>query len=223
MSFSEVEHFSTILSGCESINAGGELTPNGHYASSVLKLHAQDEGLVAGQEGFTDAVKKGAKKTGEFVKKLFEAIKKWFADTFTSTKTKFKSIFDKAPTEEDKAKVVAKIEGPIATQIKAVKAASEKAPDGVDLKGLIAACDKVLSTLEGKPAAGALISAVNTLLDQINASSKKFIAYIGSLVPKTHQDLHAPYDKSVQEYKAWAEPVNRLTKTITDAAASQVK
>lgn len=74
MSYSDVEHFSNMISGCESLTTGDYQSPNSVYAFTVLKLHAQDAGLVAGQEGFLDHVKKGASTIKEWIRKLIAAI-----------------------------------------------------------------------------------------------------------------------------------------------------
>lgn len=84
-SLGEVEHFTTMLSGCESINSGHALTPDGRYAFAVLKLHAVDFGSVAGQEGFLDNVKAAAGKSGEWLKKLIAAIKSWLTGSKKTT------------------------------------------------------------------------------------------------------------------------------------------
>lgn len=78
MDLYDVEHYSTMLSGCESINKGDYKSDAAMYATAVLKLHANDAGLYAGQEGFLDAIKAGAKKTKEWLEKLLTAIKKFF-------------------------------------------------------------------------------------------------------------------------------------------------
>lgn len=79
MSFSDIEHFSNMVTGCESLNAhfyNKEVAgTEAHYAFSVLKLHAADAGHVAGTEGFLDAVKKGAKKGKEWLLQLIQYIK----------------------------------------------------------------------------------------------------------------------------------------------------
>lgn len=75
MSFSDVEHVMTMMSGCESLLHGDPKSADAQYAFTVLKLHANDAGFVAGQEGFLDAVKKGASATVEWVKKLIRAIR----------------------------------------------------------------------------------------------------------------------------------------------------
>lgn len=74
----DVQHFATILAGCENLNSGAELNYDGKYAQSVLRLHAQDAGFVDGTEGFTDAVKKGATKIMEWIKKLVDSIRGFF-------------------------------------------------------------------------------------------------------------------------------------------------
>lgn len=78
MSYSDVQHFGTILSGCEAFSNGKGGSPDAVYALTVFRLHANDQGLVAGQEGFMDAVKKGAGNIKEWIKKLIQAIRDYF-------------------------------------------------------------------------------------------------------------------------------------------------
>lgn len=78
MSFSDVEHFGAILSGCESIGKNIN-NDESRYAFAVLKLHAQDAGCVAGQEGFIETVKKGAQKTVDWIIKLIKSIRDWLS------------------------------------------------------------------------------------------------------------------------------------------------
>ncbi|AEV89526.1 putative virion structural protein [Pseudomonas phage OBP] len=82
----ELEHFATMVSGCESINThlakGTGLSADGEYAFTVLKLHASDAGFVAGTEGFLDNVKKGAKKGKEWFIAFFKALKDFFKQGF---------------------------------------------------------------------------------------------------------------------------------------------
>lgn len=77
----DIEHYAKIIAGCESINlrmAGGpKLTEDGRYAQTVLCLHAQDAGLYAGQEGFFEKVKEGAKSIKDWIIKLIKAIRDW--------------------------------------------------------------------------------------------------------------------------------------------------
>jgi predicted S18 family serine protease len=74
MSYSDIEHFSNMISGCENINAGDYKSGNSVYVLSVLKLHANDAGIYAGQEGFLDVVKKGTSNIKEWITKLINAI-----------------------------------------------------------------------------------------------------------------------------------------------------
>jgi hypothetical protein len=94
MSFSDIEHFATVLSGCESINSGDRISDNARYAFGVLKLHATDFSAHAGQEGFLDQVKKTAGNTKEWLIKLIKAIKEFF---FGSNVQKFRKA--KSETE----------------------------------------------------------------------------------------------------------------------------
>ena len=92
MSFGEIDHFASMLAGCESINSGQPLNPDGRYSFAVLKLHAGDMGLVAGQEGFLDSIKKGAQNAVKWVKQLIAAIGKWMKETFLKLIGKGKSL-----------------------------------------------------------------------------------------------------------------------------------
>lgn len=74
MSLGEIDHFATMLTGCENINSGGPLTPDGKYALGVLRLHAVDFGGIAGQEGFLDSIKRGASNIKEWIVKVLKAI-----------------------------------------------------------------------------------------------------------------------------------------------------
>lgn len=79
MDMSDIEHFGTMISGCESINQavvdGMEMNSAGHYAFAVLKVHAMDAGAVAGNESILDGIKKGAKKVSVWIKELIRAIR----------------------------------------------------------------------------------------------------------------------------------------------------
>lgn len=212
MSFSDVEHFAEIISGCEAINNGNRTAPEARYAFAVLKLHAQDNpdfGAHAGQEGFLDSVKAGAKATGEFVKKLFEAIKKWFSDVFKSTKGKFNSFMKSGDDKEKEAKRE-KARGVLIPKIEALKTAAGQVPDDVKTNGFAEIADKAIDALKGTQA-GPVITNVNALLDAVTRVSDSFISYCNTHMPKKQMDSHAPYDKAVKEYKAWAEKANALT------------
>lgn len=76
------EHEAEMLTGydelAECIRIKEPLTPNATYAHSVLRLHAQDEGVsVSGQESLLDSIKRGAAKVYEWIKALIKAIKDW--------------------------------------------------------------------------------------------------------------------------------------------------
>ena len=81
MSFSDVEHYANMIDGCEAINNGNYRSPNASYAFAVLKLHLGDGGVIAGQEGFLDTIKKGAKTVKEFFYSLVNAIWSWLTNS----------------------------------------------------------------------------------------------------------------------------------------------
>lgn len=217
MSFSDVEHFAEIISGCESINSGNHTAPEARYAFAVLKLHAQDNPdfhAHAGQEGFLDSVKAGAKATGEFIKKLFEAIKKWFASTFKSTKSKLASML-KSGDEKRREAVRSQLRSIVIPKIEALKKAVASTPDEIKTDGFADIADKAIDSLaEGKTSAE-VIAGMNGVLDAIDRVSGSFISYCNSHMPKKQADSHGPYDKAVKEYKAWGEKANALTTAIT--------
>lgn len=77
------EHEAEMLGGYDGlvtcVNDGLPLTADATYTHSVLKLHAQDEGVsVSGQEGFLDSIKRGASKIYEWIKSIIRAIRNWF-------------------------------------------------------------------------------------------------------------------------------------------------
>lgn len=97
MSQSDIDHFAAMISGCESITSGRALTDDGRYAFSVLKLHAEDAGFIAGQEGFLDNIKKGAKKTGKWIMDMIIAFIGWI----TNEKGKLEKIDKNARAREE--------------------------------------------------------------------------------------------------------------------------
>jgi flavodoxin len=216
MSFSDVEHFAEIISGCEAINSGNRTAPEARYAFAVLKLRAQDNpdfGAHAGQEGFLDSVKAGAKATGEFIKKLFEAIKKWFSDVFKSTKSKFVSYMKTGDDKQKEAKRE-KARSILIPKIEALKTAAGHVPEDVKTGGFIESADKAIDGLKGT-SAEAVVTGMNGLLDAVGRVSDSFVSYCGAHMPKKQMDSHAQYDKAVKEYKAWAEKANALNTAIT--------
>lgn len=74
----DMTHYGRIIAGLESvhehINYNAGIDVDGTYALAVLELHAQDEGEVAGTEGFMDAVKKGAQDIARWIKQVLTAI-----------------------------------------------------------------------------------------------------------------------------------------------------
>lgn len=102
MSYSDIDHFSSMVTGCESINQGMYRAPEARYASGVLRLHAQDLGVVAGQEGFLDSIKRGAQNVVKWVKQLMTAIGNWFKSIyskFTGKEVKDKLTLSKEVSE----------------------------------------------------------------------------------------------------------------------------
>lgn len=221
MSYSDVVHFSNMLAGCESINAGQYKDPDSVYAQTVLKLHANDAGLYAGQEGFLDSVKKGAEKTAEWAKKLFDAIKKWFSEVFKSTKSKVSDLFTKG-TDEEKAAAQKGAAAGLTSKIEAIKSAATSVPDDVNVKGVAPAADKAIDALKGdNPSASA--SALNALLGEVDKASDSFTSYCAALLPKKQNDPHAPYDKAVKEYRTFATAANNINVAITAAHGKRAK
>lgn len=74
----DMTHYGRIIAGLESvhehINYNAGIDVDGTYALTVLELHAQDEGEVAGTEGFLDAIKKGATNIAAWIKQVVQAI-----------------------------------------------------------------------------------------------------------------------------------------------------
>lgn len=157
MSYSDIEHFSNIVSGCEALTNGNGNSPDGVYALTVLKLHANDAGLYAGQEGFVENIKAAAGNIGEWIKKLISAIKQWLTGVRKETKEveeiikKTKVAKTKVPAEK-KDKLIEKSET-------LVKKVSPKA------QAIISKLEEISKQLEGidgldyKPNFGPAISA----------------------------------------------------------------
>lgn len=221
MSFGEVEHFATMVAGCECINHGDTQSGDARYAFAVLKLHAVDFGGVAGQEGFLDNVKSGAKKTGEFIKKLFAAIKKWFADVFKAVKNKVTSVF-KSADEKQRAAMRDKLRSSVTPKIEALKTASENLPDGVKADGFGKLADKAIESMDEKSTPGEVVNGINNLLDAIDRVSNSFVAYCQARMPKVTDESTTEYDDAVKHYKQWGEKANALTMALAQGARAQV-
>lgn len=221
MSFSDVEHLSNMLSGCEALDSHftdkAPVTTEARYAFSVLKLHAGDVGCVAGTEGFLDNVKAGAKKSADWIKKLFEAIKQWFATAFKSTRAKFKSLF--SGNDEEKEKQAKAIRSGTIARVKSIKSASEATPDGVDGKEVGSTADKLIDALEKGVPAGIALS-MDSFLSAIDKLEGKYVSYVGSKAPKG-EESHAEYQKAVKAFKSFSTPVNALTVYVNELASKK--
>lgn len=129
MDFSTVDHFATVISGCESINSytGGRLSGDGQYAFTVLKLNINDLDPYSGQEGMLDKIKAGAKNVKDWIMKLIEAIREWMkgdqvkqVETNTEMVKKAEEFIEKAISQPDTMKSI-KASPPAATTKSASK------------------------------------------------------------------------------------------------------
>lgn len=103
MSYSDIEHYSTMITGCESITHGNHKSPDGRYALTVLQLHAGDAGLYAGQEGFLDHIKKGAKTLKKWFLEFLKAIG-GFIDHLTGQNKRIKELEQEIERKKKEAK-----------------------------------------------------------------------------------------------------------------------
>lgn len=144
MNYSDIEHASNMINGCESLISGNK-TPDATYAFAVLKLHASDAGFIDGQEGFLDAVKAGAKKGKEWLIKLIQYIKDFIKGISRDDRERIKTIDELSKKikweEHDFNTQTFQYSGPIG-RIKAltndanVLADLEAAIDGIDKKNV---------------------------------------------------------------------------------------
>lgn len=128
MSFSDVEHFATVIAGCEAINSGDRSSGDARYAFAVLKLNVVDFGAHAGQESVVDKAKAGATKVVEWIKKFVESITKFIKELFSkTTKVDFdKASKNAAAAEKEKIKVnVGAYAGQLEAALKGLTSASE--------------------------------------------------------------------------------------------------
>lgn len=225
MSFGEVEHFSTMLAGCESINSGNALTPDGHYAFAVLKVHAQDEGLIAGQEGFLDSIKKGAQKTGEFFIKLFKAIRDWFRNLFPNANRVIKQINDK--TTPDKLRPLGKVFSSTTSQLESLdtedfKTWNKEVNANIDFEDLFKSLKKVTNVFDlieddDEYNVDLVKRNIGAVLDGIEKVSGKFVGILNKLEPKKEDQSNKLYEKGVSFYKTFGEISNNVTSKIVHA------
>lgn len=77
------EHEAELLTGYVDLadhqETQKEKTPEAVYTETVLKLDAGTYGIVDGQEGFLDSIKRGASKVYEWIKSMIRAIRNWFS------------------------------------------------------------------------------------------------------------------------------------------------
>lgn len=190
MSFSDVEHVMTMMSGCESLLHGDPKSADAKYAFTVLKLHAGDAGFVAGQEGFMDAVKKGASATVEWVKKLIRAIRDYLKGISREERDRLNDI-------DKKLKELFKVEG----YNPADAYASLKEPAGMILKRLEGVAKDVEGTDISFPDVGALVKKTENLIDYMDGdSTEDFYKKVNALLSDLNNAITSAttsLDKSV--------------------------
>lgn len=170
MSYSDVEHFSNILSGCESLVHGDIKSPNSVYAFTVLKLHAQDAGYVAGTEGFLDNIKKGARSVVKWVKELSQAITNWIKQIFTRGPKSIETIIPTKDITDDIIKPsVERIEKDLAS-------IDDFKELGVDVKKINEKLDQLVKTSEVGKDISKDLSAIRGLLISNSETLRKEVA-----------------------------------------------
>lgn len=77
------EHEAELVTGYDDLVSHHEhqtpKTPEAVYTETVLKLEAGTYGIIDGQEGFLDNIKRGANKVYEWIKSMIRAIRNWFS------------------------------------------------------------------------------------------------------------------------------------------------
>lgn len=151
VSLAGCEHEAELLNGYVDLvdsNGDKELkTPEAIYTETVLKLDGETYGIVDGQEGFLDNIKRGATKVYEWIKALIKSIKEW--------------LFGK-PKQE-----VAKVEKEfvnVATELDAIMAEPEKVIQG-----------EVISTVMNSHIAEPVKHNVKRSLSRVPAEDRKII------------------------------------------------
>lgn len=159
-----------MLSGCEAINLGDYKSPESKYAQGVLKLHANDAGIYAGQEGFLDSIKKGAKSVVDWVRRLIKGLVDWVKSVFSK-----KTIDNVTITDENKEKFI--------TAIKALKETFSTVTEDqqkeaeVNLSAAVSAVDKLISAAGSNGNVGKQVedlrSAMITISSKLDSVGKK--------------------------------------------------
>jgi hypothetical protein len=78
MSFSDIEHFGTMIDGCEALQSGDRKSESARYAFSVLRIQQPDMASVAGQESFTSTIVNAGKHLYEMIKNFIRSIRDFF-------------------------------------------------------------------------------------------------------------------------------------------------
>lgn len=194
MSFSDVEHVMTMMSGCESLLHGDPKSADAKYAFTVLKLHANDAGFVAGQEGFIDSIKKGASATVEWVKKLIQAIRDYLKGVSREDRDRINNI-------DKKLKALEKVE-----QYNGADAFDGvKGSAALVLKRLEGVAKDVEGTDISFPDVGALVKKMENLIEYMDGdSTKDFHKKVDSLLGDLNNAITSAtssLDKSVSGKK----------------------
>lgn len=219
-------HFSNMIVGCESINSvlknGGKLSYEGRYAQTVLKLHAEDAGFVAGTEGFLDSVKKGASNVKEWIMKILKAIKDWVVKVFNHVVVLVKHLV-RDPNHEMNKLAAVTILNPLKNLAEVYKGFTdnnqEKYISSNTILITIDKINKVVKELEkDSNAKGSVIwPNVQTILSHIDDDVKDLAHKADAAANNVPSDLSDPsYDELSKE----AMTVSSMCKDLVSAANS---
>jgi prophage DNA circulation protein len=216
MSFSDVEHYATMFSGCEAIGKRDYKHPDAVYASAVLQVHANDLGQYAGQEGFLDSVKKGAGNTKEFLAKMYAAIKEWFVKVFKVIRAGFRKTFTRqlSPSEASS----------ISNKLKAMVAAVKDYSSEIGGEKLVTACEKAIDALDNQHSAQKSVDALNDVLQKTDDVVTSFLKYADSKKPAdTDEEKYNEYVKILTSVRKFSSAVNGLVMSLRMASSVRVK
>lgn len=199
MSYSDIEHFSSIVSGCEALTNGNGNSPDGLYALTVLKLHANDAGLYAGQEGFVDAIKKGAKKTKQWILELVKAIRAWIKDKYKASVKKAMGYMLGSPDNQIKHAALTKV----ANKLESLDKAYEQLEMSSELK------DANLSTSFSMQR-GQIDKALKSLGSSDDFNGKEFLRNLDKIL-----------EQATAKVNDFTEVAERLAKEIPDDLSAE--
>lgn len=217
MSYSDVEHYATMVSGCESLAYGNVNSANAHYAMTVLQLHANDAGLVAGQEGFLDHVKKGAKKAKEWVIALVQAVRAWLKDKYKFAVEKAMKYLMGGPEGMVRHAAITKIAGKLEALDKAYATleSSEDLKDAnlsTSFSGPRGIIDKLLKSLTTEFSTKTFFADLDKLSNQTAAKINDFTDTAERLAKAIPTDPSASdYDEKSKRAMGMSTPINVLT------------